>query len=664
MGNFEKLNYKEMDGGSQNQETSAPPDLPLQKPETKPGLYDIYKSKDGFFEVTEPGGIYIKKEVFVGTSTMRFGTKEEAERFIEESKARTKELLEKISLEKTFTPFYRIDEIQDGKFRVTLPGLVESKTGNYIGTTHKHFETWQQAKEYFLQKKEIEEGPTKKTLFEIQTSENEKIAFSHLDFFNPQVTPSEETHELPASIEKYLLEGKMGISSAPTYQRTIKEHGWERELYSFISSYLEKEGVAMAKELGVERLESLTPKQAIELATQIVIDLTKYYKGKEKDAKNTRADQSTALQLLKEGRIKKNDPEWGGNGVCRNSASMVKAVFEALKANQTKFSQLYNTYCFFEGSHTAYAPKRRKDSSPIGHAWNTFVTISKGGVANAVVVDVTWGKRNLETKKVEGLDYTLTRMEPTVNAVGRKLQETAPDKEEQLNHILLFYAIKMGIPGDTGGYASPREERQFYATRALGLMVHHDIPRDLPMWIAVTIGREYLKIAGDAGRSEIETLYKLSKNNPGLNFRKIFKKYLGGISLRDDTMTFKNDDLQKMAFEELKSVRGWEEFLKKGSEFRARMREVLPQLFIDFSPITKPEDTAELKYLANQTGLKKYDHLIDPRNPSEEKIKKFFDTARQKLREINPQKYDESFAGFDDYQLVKRFDKISRELKA
>lgn len=45
------------------------------------------------------------------------------------------------------------------------------------------------------------------------------------------------------------------------------------------------------------------------------------------------------------------------------------------------------------------------------------------------------------------------------------------------------------------------------------------------------------------------------------------------------------------------------------------------------------------------------------------KIKSFFEKAQQPLRTINPQKYDESIAGLDDYQLVKQFDRIDREIR-
>jgi hypothetical protein len=650
------------------------------KPEDKKtglGLYDVNEVEGGF-EVIMPGLFDKKSDVIFGTSKQCFKTREEAEQAADRAREDVKEYFERASLEKTFTKhFYRIDKTQDGKFRVVLPALIDSKTGHYVWTTHKYFDSWQRAKEYFLQQRESEEKLTQKPLLEIQTSKNEKIAFSDLDSFNPRIAPSEKSHEIPASIEKYLLsKEKLALTEpgASTYQETVKEKDWERKLYSFVSSYLEKDGAETAKQLRVENLDSLTPKQAIELATQIVIDLTKYKWSDTKETikpEKTKADQSSVFKLLREGQLRRNDSDWEGNGVCRNFSSSVKAVFEALKTNQTKFSQLRDTYCVYERGTETFAPKRGNknffQTNKTGHVWNTFVTVSRERAANIVIVDTTWAKRNLETKKVEGLDYTLTRMEPVINAIGQELQEDTPDKEEQLKHILSFYMLKMEKPGDTGGFVSPEEEKQFYVTRALGLMTRQGVPQELPKPFVEAIGQEYLKVAGDADRSEIETIYKISQNNSELDFRNILKNYLKDKQLSDyhaHDLIFRDNNLQKMVFEEIKLNKNFDKFLKESSEFRIRMRELLPQLFMDFSPATKPEDAAELKEIVRRQGrLMKYEHMIDPIKPSEEKIKSFFEKARQLLKTVNPQKYNDNFINFDDYQLVKQFDRIYRELK-
>jgi len=227
--------------------------------------------------------------------------------------------------------------------------------------------------------------------------------------------------------------------------------------------------------------------------------------------------------------------------------------------------------------------------------------------------------------------------------------------------------LKMEKPGDTGGFVSPEEERQFYATRALELMARQGVPQELPKPLIEAIGQEYLKVADDADRSEIETIYKISQNNPELDFRNIFKNYLKDKQLSNyhaDALIFRDNNLQRAVFEEIKLDKDFDKFLKESPKFRIRMREALPQLLMDFSPATKPEDAAELKYIVGSQGmLRNYEYMIDPRKPSEEKIKSFFEKARQLLKTANLQKYEDNFANLDDYQLVKQFDTIYRELK-
>ena len=587
--------------------------VPEKATKKMPELYSVSETEDGKFEAILPGLLDAKNEEIFGTSKKYFETREDAESAVEKVQKDSQEALERISLEKTFTKyFYRIDKLQNGKYRVTLPGAIEASTGYYVGTTYKDFDSWEEAKNYFLQKKEKEEELTKKPILEIQAGDRERVSFSDLESFNPNVAPAEKAHEIPIVIGKYLL-SKEGVNSdsMSTYKKTISEQGWEKRLYSFISSYVEKEGAEIARRLKIKHLESLTPKQAIGLATQLVIDLTKYKNGdigKEK----TRADGSTALEILKEGQSKKNDSSWEGNGVCRNFASSVKAVFEALKSNQTKFSKLHNTYCIYERGTETYAPKRESNAHEFdksGHAWNTFVTVSKKGSADAVIVDATWAKRNLETKEIEGLDYTLTRMEPIVNAMGREIKENTPNSEEQLSHVLSFYILKMEKLGNTGGHVSVEKEKQFYATRALGLITSQGIPKDLPEALVDIIEQEYLKIT-DVDISEIKTIYKIMQKGFNLDFSNILKNYLKNKELSNhhaSNMIFKDDNLQRLVFEELKADRDFDKFLRESSKFRVRMREALPQLFMEFSPTETEADAKELRHLVNNSRI-----LIQP----------------------------------------------------
>ena len=707
------------------------------KPESKrigKGLYDISESEGGF-EVILPGLFDKKRELIVGTRRENFATREEAEQAVEKSRESDKILFERASLEKTYQKyFFRIDETKDGKFRVVLPGLVDSKNGYYVGTSYREFDTWDEAKEHFLKSRENEERLSQKPLLEVQTGEKEKIAFSQLDAFNQRVAPSEQSHEIPDSIKTYLMgKGRLDGSepSALTYQETIKEKDWEQKLFSFVSSYLEKDGIETLKELGIEHLDALTPKQAIDLATRIVIDLTKYKWSDTKETKSdiplkpekSGADKNTVQQLLQEGLNRRSDPDWEGNGVCRNFASSVKAVFEALKANQTRFSQLRDTYALYEGGMDEFAPKRQKKNvmevDRTGHAWNTFVTVSREGAANATIIDATWAKRNLDTKEVEGLDHTLLRMEPVVHAVGQNLSEGAPNKEEQVQHLLSYYVLKIEgsnqatpeLPhvssldekdksyfrdiaikhfGEKYDLASASEEqiialgqrfiaeiqkgqqqeteRQFFTTRAVELIGRQGAPKEIPPTLARAISEEYQKIGDDADKSEIETIYKISQATSRVDFGAILRSYLKDKPLSDyhaESLMFGDNDLQMKVFDQIKTHKDYDKLIKESPKFRAKMREAVPQLFLDFSPGTKPEDAAELKHLAGKSRLlSRYESMIDTRKPSEERINGFFEKARQALRAVNPEKYDASMANLDNYQLIKQYDRLDRELRS
>lgn len=631
---------------------------------------------EGGFEVTVPGLLDAERETLVGISKLPlFKNREEAEQAADKQRERDRDKLEKASLEKTFGYFYRIDKTEDGKFRVTLPGLTDSETGYYVGKSDRDFDTWEQARDYFLQEKDKEERLTQNPILEISMGNNEKIAFSALDCFNPIVAPSKRAHEVPKSIEEYLLKKEvLAHAGSGTYHKTVDEEGWERKLYSFISSYLEKDGVETAEQLGIRNLDALTPRQAIELATQVVIDLTKYKKSDMTRKEETEADRSSALELLREGQLRRNNSDWEGNGVCRNFACLVKAVFESLKANQTSFSRLRNTYCLYEvGTEDDFDKKmsgdidrRYKTLQPERalHAYNSFVTISREGDADTVIVDATWGSRNLETKKVENLDYTLTRMEGTIFKIFSKNQQEIPHKEEQLKHVLSFYMLMMEKTTESDNQVGQEEVRYFYTTRAVKLMSLEGIPKDLPKPFVKLIEQDYLKLASNADPLDIETLYKISQNSPDLNFIGIFSAYFEDRPLSDyhaDALIFRDENLQIAAFEELRLKKGFDDFLKESPKFRIRMREVAPQLFTDFSPSTKKEDERELQYLiASQQIINS--RIIDLENPSEESSKSFFNKGRRSLRAINEQLYDEKYAGLSDYQLVKQYDEIYREL--
>jgi hypothetical protein len=725
-----------METTEQPRETSVKKERPVFGPKAKEKggrMYDLTETADGF-EAILPGGFDEQKGYLIGTYSERFATREEAEQAVTEAREWARIFFERTSLAKSFSKYFsRIDCTADGQFRVTLPGLVDTKTGYLVGTTSQTFATWDEARDFYLQSREQSERLAERPLLEMATGEREKIVFSEFAAFNPRVAPSDRAHDIPETIKSYLMgEGRLDGSrpSAKTYRETVREEGWERKLFSFVTSYLEKDGTATAEELRIEHLDALTPKQAMELATRLVIDLTKYKwsdvrepgKVPEADDEGTEADRRTALQLLKDGLAHHDDSAWEGNGICRNFASSVKAVFDALKASQTKYSRLNDTYCLYEADLEAFAPKRQeKNSSKInkeGHAWNTFVTVSREGAANATVIDATWAKRNLETKQIEGLDYTLTRMEPVVYAVGQNLRNDDPTKENQLTQLLTYYGMKIASEGRTpeevplaqmneeqrshyrevalNQFGSKYDlsqvsddelvglgqqflaelarlqgretEQKFFATRAVELLRQQGVPSDVPPELAASLGQVYERLGSEADITEIEILFHVAAKRPELKFRPVLKAYLDNQTMSGSAnvlpLIFGDDRLQAMAFEELKIRPGFENFLKENAKFRVRLREAIPQLLFDFDPGRKPEDAGELRWLAeNSRYLVNQVRLIDRSKPQEADISKFFTRARQQLRDLNPEKYDEVASDLDNYQLIKRYDRLMQEMK-
>ncbi len=677
-------------------------------------LYSVTETDDGGFEVVMPGLFNKEKGFILSTSYSRFESRAEAVATIEVSKEKSRIMFERASLEKSFTDnFYRIDETEGGRFKVTLPGLRHSETGHYVGTTTKEFNLWDEAKYFYLQSLEDKSQLTEHPILEIKTGEAEQVSFSDFENFNPKVSPAESPRHISPAVEKYILQKEKLAGeaiSASTYQETIKDEGWQRKIYSFVSTWLAEEGKEAAADLRVENLDLLTPRQAVDLTTRLVVELSKY---KWSDVKGgSKADQSTTLDLLKEGLANKDNDEWEGNGVCRNFASMTKAVFEALKANQTKFSRLRNTYCLYDNGMDEFAPKREnknvEDVGRAGHTWNTFVTISKNE-ANATIIDTTWAKRNLDTGEVEGLDYTLTRMEPIIHQIATELSTDAPDKEAQLNHIFSYYQLKMEVPSRTlvpvdeldaeqkdhykriaeknlaGRYdlsqlsenqiiqagqqliifsetEEQKEENQFFISRVLDIIKTQEELPPIPDSLLKVLGEEYQVLAEDSDFTEIETLWRISKQHEDFPFSDILKNYLKDKRLTEyhsQELIFADDGLQRLVFEKIKTHPKFEEFMETSPSFRTRMREVLPELLPNFSPGTNEADAEELKHLIDRSRFR---YLFIPPQLNEESVTNFFIKTRETLRNINPEIYKQIADGLDDYELMKRYDALRLRL--
>ncbi len=698
-------------------------------------LYNVSETEEGNVEVVLPGLLDWENGHIVGITRVQFGTHKEALDAIEECKADTREMFERASLKKTYpNSFHNIEKTEDGKYKATFPGAVDSKTGWYVGTTSKEFDSWQEARDYYLKSLEDKSVLTKNPILELQVSESERVAFSAFDSFSPQVAPSKSPKEIPKSIRKYLLlQDRMAAEdrSASTYQETIKQPNWKKELLAFVSSYLNREGKDLLDELGIRDLDRLSPRQAIELTMRLVIDLTRYndsdtveHRGARDDHhlhsdKKTKADKSTVIDLLKDGLANKDNDDWEGNGVCRNFASMTKAVFESLKSNQTMFNRLQDTYCLYVANMDEFAPKRVKRNKTsfdaVGHAWNTFVTIAKTE-ANATIIDTTWGKRDLDTGKLVKLDQTLTRMEPAVHQIALELSENSPDRKEQLAHILSYYLLKMEsqtqiipyiIPADkldakqrahylrvahdnfgkthnlsqfdderliiiaqdflreVALQESSMAENQFFISRVIALLRKERALPEIPANLLKIIEQEYLILAKDVDIIEIETLWRIKKEYPEFAFKDILVGYLGNLTLSDyhyNAFETSYNDLQIEIFEQIKTKPKFKRFWEESARFRVRMREVKPELFDSFSPGTNEADAKELKQLMNNATSLQAGRYLSPSDMNESKLEEFYARARESLRKKNPELYEKVAAGLDDYEIIKQYNSLYRRL--
>lgn len=647
-----------------------------------PSLYSVIEH-EGRFVATLPSLINDEGGYIAGSKERTFDTREEADEAVLEAQKDVRERFELHSLRKTFTStYYRIEPQAEGGFLVTIPATYASRRGRFVGTATIICDTWDEAKNTYLNERKKSERLTHAPIIDIRLSENARIAFSDFAGFDPAVAPGAETVAVPPEIQKVLMtpEQMKGGESAMSYHKTLEREHWADGIFVFIGEYVKKEGKGLLQELGIKSLEHLSPKQAIDLSTRIVLNLTKYYVREDlyRDAKTGRGlertehDKKDVLELLEEGLRRKNDPTWEGNGVCRNFASMVKAVFEALKARQGRFTRLNNVHCLYEARKDTFEPTRENwmevPSSTIGHAWNTFVTLNASGEAHAVIADVTWAKRDLKTGKIEHLDQTLTRMEPFVVQslnVSTQSRLSTHEKNIEREKALSYYLLQIERLSSS---AAPFEKQQvpFFVSRCVEILSHTgELTLPMSKRVLSAIEDVYKETADTADRSEIEGLWKISQQNHAFDFSHILTKYLTSDVGDVRRLLFDDDRLQRFVFDMAPDRAGMLERLSTAPSFRVRMREVQPVLFGPFDPINSKEDASELVYLLQRDSLtERLAAQVKSGRLDEAVIKTVFSRMRQELRKINPESYDSRVARMKDYEILKNIATLRRGLSA
>lgn len=345
-------------------------------------------------------------------------------------------------LKKTFNQDYSIEQ-QDGRFVVFSPSYDQNQ--KKVGTKTRTFTTFAEAQTHYLEirkKRSVEQSPVLEGTFG-----STKLNFvalenydGHYSLSSEAVPVSNETREVLAFSEK---NDHPDTEIAGTYYKTLEIPNWQAQLFTFVETFSQTaEGQKLLNKLQITDLRLLTPQQAIRLCLEIVTRLKKYNVA-ELSVPNgqSNSDTKSVIQLLQAGLDNRNNTDYDGNGVCRNFASAVKALFEALKVNQQELNFLNDTYCLFEaGDPEQYDPEFKSQLSSYqttipsprsGHAWNSFVTISETGISQTII-DATWSNFDYASEEALKADYTTSRMEATV---FRNCQE----KEVSVSQVIGLY---------------------------------------------------------------------------------------------------------------------------------------------------------------------------------------------------------------------------------
>jgi hypothetical protein len=640
-----------------------------QAPETEkqegPQLLEPHLEADGTFSVLFPSAVSADQEGhLLGVTPRVFATRQEAIEVAAGVRDYMEQHFDLLSLQKTL-----------GEELPVIPtdsGFVVIERDVRGGRRARVYDTWEQARDAFIETQP--DRPPDERLFELEPAEGFAVILSELDNFAPEAAPTREQYDAPPELRRYIGKREMWLQSSDgeTYQHTIAEKGWERKLFRFIEDYTKQEGQHLLEELGIERLDALSPEQAVQLATMLTMELHKYDHAASNGNDNP-ADKATALELLQSGRFHKENQSWEGNGVCRNVASTVKAVFEALKANQTRLSRLTNTYAVVETGIDDFVPQHRSIKKHLrggGHAWNSFITISRGGEISGTIVDATWGKSNLDTHNEIGADYTNARMEKLVYVLARGIDADTPNREKQIRDVLNFYADRIDSPPDLPQDADRSSAQHYFAERALSLIDHLQCQD-----FASTEVIEQIVVGLTAAEGELDT--RTLKRVWGLGSRcseeqrnSLLRSYVAKEQigfLQRGGLVFADAGLQREAlvlFARERGAKNFQHILNESPEVRFRARDVLPGILPEFDPRHLQPDRRELRFLASRSQrlqdlVMGFDEYSDG---TSEKPQKFMDRADALLREIlGEEAASEVFAAHPtQYERIANFDRLTK----
>ncbi len=536
-----------------------------------------------------------------------------------------------------------------------------------------------------MEKEAPKEIETRKPILELQINPKTKVVFLNLDQFSSPGVRTLRVHDIPPIVEEIAgkserTRSKSGIN---TYNNTVNQPDWQRNIYSFVNHYVHGDGRYIKDKLGIEGIHHLTPKQAIELTVLVLKDLTKYKLSDAVDLTPeqrqkliaegvkidplTQADKSTVLELLQAGLDNRADPAWEGNGVCRNFAWMGKAMFESLR-DSIQGGPLSTTYSLYDAGY-AFAPKRAKKNAIAGrmdstHAWNQYLVVDPSGKVEVTVADFTWASGSSDGSIVN-LDHTKERIEPLVFELAQKIEGDDSQKKRELKKVFSYYADNISNPVESA-YATKEEFKEFFASRALALVKqtasHNIVPTDLIDAIVPV----YKQLGSQASLGELTILHDII---PGTAvFEEVLDSYLKDIKLsayRYHEVFSDNQRLQRAILFGIREKPDFQTFIKEAPAMRVRCREVgFADLLPPFDPTKNQEDVGELRYLLDQsqylrnTNIDKF-HLMSP-----ERLTSLYAMLRRELKERNPSLNPEQIDRTPSYTLLTNFDYLVKQHSA
>lgn len=448
--------------------------------------------------------------------------------------------------------------------------------------------------------------------------------------------------------------------SMETYKRTLERDGWQQEIRELIDNFSQTDqGRQLFDKLEIESLDTLSPRQAANLTVEFVRQNSKYSSDMLLNNSESYADKKDTIELLRDGMDNRTNPDWHGNGICRNIACNVLATFEALKKTQDpKTTKLRNTYCFYaSGDKNSYQRQRKNFYSTefggkrIGHAWNQFVDLDRSGNSVVSIMDVTWGLDG------ESVDYSLERTSDLV--INMVLESSA--REFALNEASDYF-VKVAESAQEGTDKRSRLELvalEDYLSLCMSAMRDKDESRrlrieevELPHQMYVIAYRHADKL----DLSEIQLLSQFNRVNNRHNLTGIIKKYYEkspvGNYLLSYNLAFQSDDFAREIIQAIGKDKAIDESRNHGL-----LRSTIRRLYPDWLPIfdvTRKEDLNELRTLAQKNDIREW------------KAERVYESCHKELdrlcRDAPSELKELTLLGLSDYDLVANFKKITNKI--